>query len=277
MGFRIATNVSSITARKSLRGIGDNQQNVYAQLATGNRINKSSDDAAGLAISEKLKAQVRSFKQADRNANDGISMIQVAEGGLNEVSNILIRLRELAIQSSSDTVGETERGYTDLEYQQLKSELQRIAEVTTFNGNTLLDGKGDVLEFQVGTKNDDFQDRIVYDVGKINANLDQLGMDGLSVGSKEDAQSSLNAVDAAIDNVSGQRAILGALQNRLITTSSNLQSAVENISAANSRVRDVDYAEATASKVQNDVLSQAGTMVLAQANNSGQNALRLIG
>jgi flagellin len=252
-------------------------ERTYANLSTGSRINVSSDDAAGLAISEKLKATIRSQKQAERNTNDGISMIQVAEGGLNEASNILIRLRELAIQSSSDTVGAVEREYTDMEYQQLKLELQRISETTTFNGNKLLDGNGNKLDFQIGTRNDDFQDRIVYDVGKINVGLEALSLGDLASNTKEAAQNGLNTIDSAIENVSGQRAILGALQNRLITTGSNLSTSIENFSAANSRIRDVDYAEATADLTKGNILQTAGTSVLAQANSSGNAALRLIG
>lgn len=277
MGFRISTNVSSLGAQKMLRKVNNNLQNNFAQLATGTRINRSSDDAAGLAISEKLKSGIRSLKQADRNTNDGISMIQTAEGGLTEVGNILIRLRELAIQSSSDTVGEVERGYTDLEYQQLKEELERISQTTKFNGNSLLNGEGETLEFQVGARNDDFQDRIKYDVGQINAGLEQLNIADLAVNTKDSAQASLEAVDSAIENVSGQRAILGALQNRLLTTSANLQTSVENMSAANSRIRDVDYAEATAKNTQNTILQAAGTSVLSQANTNPNAALRLLG
>ena len=277
MSFRIATNVPSLQARRSLRRTDQETTKTFASLSTGSRINSSADDAAGLAISEKLKATIKSNKQADRNANDGISMIQVAEGGLNEVSTILIRLRELAIQSSSDTIGETEREYTDMEYQQMKLELQRISETTKFNDNNLLDGHGQMLDFQIGMRNNDFQDRIVYDVGKINVGLEALELTDLTTKDKLSAQSSLDTVDAAIENVSGQRAILGALQNRLITTSDNLQTGIENFSAAQSRIRDTDYAEATADLTRNNILSQAGTAVLSQANSSPSGALRLIG
>ena len=277
MGFRIGTNVQSLTAQNSLKKVSASEAKTSAQLASGSRITKSSDDAAGLAISEKLKANIRSSQQANRNANDGISMIQVAEGGLNESANILTRLRELAIQSASDTIGDTERDYTDKEYQQLKGEMERISKTTNFNGVSLLDGSSDKLEFQVGTGNDEVNDRIAYDPSAINAGLAELGMDGQSVSSKEGAQDSLEQVDKAIATVSGQRATLGALQNRLVSTSSNLEVSVENMSAANSRIRDVDYAEATAKSAQNNILKAAGTSVLAQANNSSQGALRLIG
>lgn len=277
MGFRIGTNVQSLTAQNSLKKVSNSEAKTSAQLASGSRITKASDDAAGLAISEKLKANIRSSQQANRNANDGISMIQVAEGGLNESSTILTRLRELAIQSASDTIGDTERDYTDKEYQQLKSELDRISQTTNFNGVNLLDGSSEALDFQIGTGNDDFKDRITYDPAEINSGLAELGMDGESVSTKEGAQNSLDLVDQAISTVSGQRATLGALQNRLISTSSNLEVSVENMSAANSRIRDVDYAEATAKSAQNNILKAAGTSVLAQANQSSQGALRLIG
>lgn len=277
MGFRIATNMASVSAQKSLGKVTAREGEISQQLATGSRINKSSDDAAGLAISEKLKANIRSEQQANRNANDGISMLQVAEGGLEETSNILVRLRELAIQSSSDTVGDTERGFTDKEYQQLKSEIQRISETTSFNGTKLLDGSSETLEFQIGANEDAFQNRISFDAGEAQAGLSALGIDGESVSSKEGAQGSLEKIDSAMNSISSHRANLGALQNRLQTTSANLETSVENQSAANSRIRDVDFAQATAEKASNQVLKSAGTAVLSQANASGQAALRLIG
>lgn len=277
MGFRINTNVSSISAQRSLTVNNREAEGNLAKLSSGSRITKAADDAAGLAISEKLKANIRSLKQADRNANDGISMVQTAEGGLNEVSSILTRMRELAVQTASDTVGDVERGMTNMEYQNLKLELERISQVTEFNGKKLLNGEGDTFDFQVGANNDAFQDRISYAAGQVNSRLGSLGVEELDVSSKEGSQDSLAALDGAIEKVSGQRAYLGAIQNRLTSTSNNLQTSVENMSAANSRIRDVDYADATATKAKNDILNQAGTSVLAQANMSGQNALKLIG
>lgn len=277
MGFRINTNVSSIAAQRSLSINGRESESNLAKLSSGSRITKAADDAAGLAISEKMKANIRSMKQADRNANDGISMVQTAEGGLNEVSSILTRMRELAIQTSSDTVGDVERGMTNMEYQNLKLELDRISQVTEFNGKKLLNGEGGNFEFQVGANNDAFQDRISFDAGQVNSRVDSLGVSELDVSTKNGSQESLAAVDSAIEKVSGHRAFLGAIQNRLVSTSNNLQVSVENMSAANSRIRDVDYADATATKAKNDILNSAGTSVLAQANMSGQNALKLIG
>lgn len=277
MGLRINTNVTSLAAQRTLGQNNVEQANTLGKLASGSRINRSADDAAGLAISEKLKAQIRGVNQAERNANDGISMVQIAEGGLNESSNILVRLRELAVQSSSDTVGDTERKYTDLEYQNLKQELERISQVTEFNGKKLLDGSGDKYEIQVGVNNDSFQDRIVYDAAKGNSSLDALGIAELSVGTKAASQTSLERIDQAINNISGQRAELGALQNRLTSTINNLQISSENLSTANSRIRDTDFASETAKSTRMNILTQAGSSVLAQANAQGQAALKLIG
>lgn len=277
MGLRINTNVASLQAQTSVGKVSRETQESFSKLSSGTRITKAADDAAGLAISEKLKAEIRSSQQANRNANDGISMVQVAEGGLNETSNILTRMRELAIQSSSDTVGDSERGMANLEYQQLKSEMDRISQVTEFNGKKLLNGEGDKYEFQVGTKGDEFENRIGFEASQISSGVESLGVASVEIASKEGAQESLANLDGAIEKVSGQRAILGSLQNRLVSTSNNLQTYTENMSAANSRIRDVDYAEETAKQARNSIISSAGTSVLAQANMNGQSALKLIG
>jgi flagellin len=277
MGFRINTNVASMTAQTNLNKVQKDSADSFSKLSSGSRITKSADDAAGLAISEKMKAEIRSAKQADRNANDGISMVQVAEGGLNETSNILVRMRELAIQASSDTVGETERGMSNLEYQQLKQEMDRVSQVTTFNGKKLLDGSGEKVDFQIGTGADEFENRISFEPNMLNSGTESMGVNEVEIGTKEGAQGSLTALDSAIEKISGQRAVLGALQNRLTSASTNLQTYAENMSAANSRIRDVDYAEETAKQARNTILSSAGTSVLAQANLNGQAALKLIG
>lgn len=277
MGLRINTNVASIAAQRALKVSTRDGEETMSKLASGSRINKAADDAAGLAISEKLKSHIRSSVQANRNANDGISMIQVAEGSFNEISGILTRLRELAIQSASDTVGADERRFSNMEYQNLIQEVQRISESTEFNGRKLLDGSGDKYEFQIGIMNNEFQDRISYDATKTNGTVDGLGIEGISVESKNEAQNSLGRIDQAILKVSENRAELGALQNRLVSTSTNLESMQENLSAANSRIRDLDFAQGAAANAKNQILSAAGTSVLAQANASGQNALKLIG
>jgi flagellin len=277
MGFRINTNVTALAAQRALKGNTRAVESNLNKMSSGTRITKASDDAAGLAISEKLKAQIRSVEQANRNANDGISMIQTAEGGLDEISSMLTRLRELAVQASSDTVGDTERSFTDMEYQNLKLEIERISNVTEFNGTKLLNGASDKLDFQIGIYNDQFQDRISYDAKNTNATMSSLGINDLTVSKRDTAQTSLAVVDKAIEKVSEQRSGLGAIQNRLQSTSRNLEITNENLSAANSRIRDVDYAMATADNAKLNILNQAGTSVLAQANSNGQNALRLLG
>jgi len=277
MGLRINTNVTSLAAQRTLNQNTTKKSDSLNKLSSGTRITKSADDAAGLAISEKLKAQIRSTDQATRNANDGISLIQTAEGGLGEIGNILVRMRELSIQSASDTVGNSERAFTDLEYQNLKNEIQRISEVTEFNGKKLLNGQGGQLEFQVGANNQEFQDRIKYEASLTNATLGSLEIDGLNVATKEDSQGTLASLDKAIENISGQRAFLGATQNRLSSTINNLEVTSENLSAANSRIRDTDFAAETATNTKLNILSNAGTSVLAQANATGQSALKLIG
>lgn len=277
MGFRINTNVTSLAAQRTLSQNNIGMEESLGKLSSGTRITKSADDAAGLAISEKLKSFMRGTKQAERNAGDGISMIQIAEGGLNEVSNILTRLRELSVQAASDTVGDPERKFTDLEYQNLKQEIQRISQVTEFNGKKLLNGSGDQYDFQIGINNDEFQDRISYNAQLTNSTLESLGIDSLDVSGKEGARESLGALDMAIQNIAGQRAELGAVQNRLSSTIQNLQVSNENLSAANSRIRDTDYAEETAKRAKLNILQNAGTAVLAQSNAQGSAALKLIG
>ncbi len=224
-----------------------------------------------------MKAGIRGTNQAERNANDGISMIQTAEGGLNEISNILVRLRELSVQSASDTVGDSERKFTDMEYQNLKEEIQRISSVTEFNGKKLLNGEGDKFDFQIGIHNDDFEDRISYDAATINSTMGGLDIGEITVGSKETSQDSLAKLDTAIQSVSGYRAELGAKQNRLTSVVQNLQITSENMATANSRIRDTDFAAETAQNTKLSILGQAGSSVLGQANSSGQAALKLFG
>ncbi len=277
MGLRIGTNVQSLAAQRSLGNVKKQQGSSLEKLASGSRINKAGDDAAGLAISEKLKADIRGTRQATRNAGDGISLIQTAEGGMNEVNNILIRLRELSVQSASDTIGDTERSYSDKEFQQLVTEVGRIAESTEFNGKTLLNGEGDDMDFQIGLYNDENNDRLTYQPGQSSVTTDNLGIEGLTVSSKEDSQTNLEVLDNAISTVSENRATLGALQNRLTSTINNLEVKTENLSAANSRIRDTDVAAESAELAKANILTASSTSVLAQANNSSSSALQLIG
>ena len=277
MSLRISTNVAAINAQQNLRKTNLGMERSLARLSSGYRINQAADDAAGLAISENLRGQIRGMKQASRNSEDGVSLVQVAEGGLQETSNMLIRLRELGVQASSDTIGDTERKFLDVEYQQLKSEMQRISEVTTFNGRDLLNGTGGVIDIQVGTHNDPFKDRISFDSSAANASIESLGLTAESLATKDGAQQSLSTVDKAIIYVNGMRANFGALQNRLGSTIANLAISHENYSAANSRIRDTDVAEETAEMTRNNILTQAGVSVLGQANQIQQVALKLLG
>ncbi len=277
MGMRISTNMAAITAQRQMTGSQREIQKSMAQLASGSRITKSADDAAGLAISENLKSQIRSYSQANRNANDGISLIQTAEGGLGEISNILTRLRELGIQASSDTVAEKERGMIDNEVQQLKQEAQRISVTTKFGTQSLIDGKGSTFDFQVGINNNAEEDRISYDASLADATASSLGIDGFDFKSKGGAQEALSQLDSAQSRVNGFRATLGALQNRLQSTNDNTSVMYENLSAANSRIRDTDVAMASAEMTKNNILLQASTSTLAQANQIPGMALKLIG
>jgi flagellin len=276
MGLRITTNVASLNAQKNLVGTRHQLERSLARLSSGFRINQAADDAAGLAISEKLKGQIKGLYQANRNAQDGVSLVQVAEGGLNEVSSMLIRLRELAIQASSDTIGDTERKFIDVEYQQLKSEIQRIAEVTEYNGTDLLNGTGGIMDIQVGIHNDPFKDRISFNSAAADASLEALGIVAETVSSKPGAQLSLSKVDDAIVSVNAIRANFGALQNRLQSTIQNLNIFNENLSAANSRIRDTDVAAETAEMTRNQILMRAGVSVLGQANATANMALALL-
>lgn len=276
MGLRINTNTASLNSQKTLWNTKLALDKSMEKLSSGYRINRAGDDAAGLAISENLRAQIRGLKQASRNANDGISLVQVAEGAMNELSSIMIRLRELAVQSASDTIGPVERQFLNVEYDQLISEVDRIADSTEFNGTQLLAGVGSVMDFQVGIRNNPEIDRISFDSSKADANSAALGVNLTSVADKASAQNALSAIDTAIMSVSAMRADFGALQNRLQMTISNIGNSVENMSAANSRIRDVDVAEETSEMTRNNILLQAGSSVLAQANQSANVALGLL-
>jgi flagellin len=277
MGLRINTNVSSIAAQRALGITKNNLDSNLRKLSSGERITRAADDAAGLAISEKLKGHIRGLRQAKRNSDDGVSLIQTAEGALNEVSNIIIRLRELSVQAASDTVGETERGFSNIEFQNLLEEIQRISESTEFNGRKLLNGTGGMVEVQVGIHNDPQNSRIRVDSSNLDSTLPSLGLASETIASKEGAQLSLAKLDEALQRVNGTRANLGALQNRLQSASTTIAIAEENFSAANSRIRDVDVAQETADLTRNNILSQAGVSVLAQANQSPNFALKLLG
>jgi len=277
MGLRIGTNIASMAAQRNLARTSSDEQKIFNRLASGNRITSAGDDAAGLSIAENLHAQIRSLKQAERNANDGISFVQVAEGGLSEVGNILVRLRELSIQAASDTIGDRERGFIDKEYQSLKQEIDRIANVTNFNGTPLLNGQAtkDTLEIQVGARNND-ADRIPFSIKDYDVRSDTIGIGSISAGSIDSARDSIDKLDEAIARVTGSRAGLGATQNKLQSTVNNLSIAKENLSNARSRVMDADIAEESTAMAQKQILNHAGIAVLSQANASPQLALKLL-
>lgn len=281
MGLRINTNIASLNAQKNLGRSQASLERSLDRLSSGLRITRAGDDAAGLAISESLRAQIRGLGQAQRNASDGISVIQTAEGALNEIASILIRLRELAVQSASEgSISNTERSFLNNEFSSLQSEVTRIAQATKFGGRVLLDGTlsgtGSALTFQVGINNNATVDRITLNVGNATASGLAVQATDAAVSTTASAQSALAKIDTAISSVSTLRGDLGAAQNRLQSTINALQSSVENLSAANSRIRDVDVAAETAALTRAQVLQQAGIAVLAQANVTSQVALQLL-
>ena len=277
MGLRIATNIASQSVQKNLKEVSNAGNAQLEKLSSGKRITKASDDAAGLAIATNLEAQTKGLRQATRNANDGISLIQTAEGGLNETSNILVRLRELTVQAASDTVGEQERGFLDKEYQQLSKEVDRISDSTTFNGSQLLNGKGKgSMDFQVGAFAGE-QNKITFDSSSTNSSASSIGISGTGIAEKSDALDAISNVDSAIAKVSGQRADLGSIQSRLGSTVKNLETQTINQDSARSVIQDVDVAEASASLASNNVVKNAAVSTLAQANQIPMSALRLIG
>ena len=277
MGLRISTNAASLTASRLLTKNSEDQARSYEKLASGQRINHSADDAAGLAISESLRSQVRSMAQAERNANDSISFAQVAEGGLTEVSNILIRLRELGIQAASDTIGDRERGYISEEVRSLLQEVDRISNVTNFNGTPLLNAQAPKgrLQFQVGIQSGE-QDRIEFDTEAYDVRTNTLGIDTLGFESIDGAYEGLNRIDDAMGKVLSVRSSIGALQNKLQSTVRTLGLTRENLSIARSRIADTDLAAETSELVRANILHQSGIAVLAQANTAPSQALKLI-
>jgi flagellin len=269
----IRTNIASLNAQRNLGQTQSTLDSSMSRLSSGYRITRAGDDAAGLGISTKLEAQIRSYNQAVRNANDGVSVIQTTEAALTETSSILTRLRELAMQSASDGIGDVERGYIQTEADGLVQEVDRIASVTKFNGTALL-ATATTLDFQVGvdgTTND------VISFATMAAAASDLGVSGLDVNDKAASQAALSTLDAALVNVSTARATLGAAGNRFSSAIANIQSFAEALSAANSRIKDVDVAEETSRLARSQILQQAGVSVLAQANQMPQLALKLLG
>lgn len=275
MGLRVATNVPSLVAQRNIEANSKDVGRSISRLSSGQRITSAADDSAGLAISTKLEADIRGLRQAQRNANDGVSFVQTAEGGLNEVSNILVRLRELSVQAASDTVGDEERTFINKEYSSLKDEIERIANVTTYSGKSLLNGNGSELSFQVGT-NQGESNSISYNPDEANATVSNLGIGSTAVMSKTEALDSLESLDQAISKVNNYRSSLGGMQNRLHYASNNLGSQVNSFEEARSRIADTDIAEEAAKLAQKSIMQSAGIAVLAQANSAPSSALKLL-
>lgn len=272
MGLRINTNVSALTAQRNLARITGRLQGNFARLSSGLRIVSAADDAAGLAISERMRAQVRSLTAASRATQDGISLAQTADGALSEVSNNLIRMRELAVQASNGTLATTDRGALDAEFQELIVEIGRVASQTTFNGVNLLNGVATTLDIVVGAMAGQ-----TVAVTLPDANASTLGIAALALSSASASQGALSAIDNAIDDISRARGRFGATQNRLDSTLRSILNQRDNLAASESRIRDVDIALETADLARNSILQQAAVSVLAQANLQPQLALRLLG
>ena len=279
MALRINHNIMALNAYRNLGVTQGKLSRSIEKLSSGLRITRAADDAAGLAISEQMRADIRSLNQAVRNANDGVSMLQTAEGALNEVSGMLTRMRELAAQAATGTVGDTQKQTLDSEFQHLISEINRIAEVTEFNGTKLINGalssgSAAAATFQIGIKNTS-NDRLAVDIDSMKS--DDLAISGVAISTAGLAQSALAKIDSAIGQVAAQRGTIGAVQNRLERTIANLSISAENLTAAESQIRDVDMALEMANFTKNQIMSQAGTAMLAQANLVNQSVLTLLG
>ena len=278
MSLVIQTNSASINAQRNMMQTGRSLNNSIQRLSSGLKVNSASDDAAGMAVTINLRAQIRGFEQAMENANDGIAILQTAEGSYNSISDIMIRMRELAVQSSNDSLTNKERAYLDTEFEDLTAELTRISDVAEYNGQLLLDGTaGDGsgnMVFQVGTRNTT-NDQITIQLG--NQDAATLGVDVLDLTDLANSQNAISVIDTALDTLATDRAILGSKINEMTAAVDNLATTVENLSTANSQIRDADISRESASFTKNNVLMQSGVAMLSQANSIPQMALKLIG
>lgn len=277
-GISLQTNVGSLNTQRQINKTGHQMNRAMQRLASGYRINSAQDDAAGLGISERLKAQVRGLAQASRNANDGLSVVQTAEGVMGEISDILIRMRELTVQSASDSVTNTERAYINSEFTELKSEIGRLTASTKFNGQTLLDGSFTSKDFQVGFEKGTTADMVIQvSIANVNASGLAINSSLALADTKTNANIAMVSLDTALDSVNSARATLGSKGNRLLSAAAAVDQTRETLSAANSRIRDADVAVETSNFSKSQVLMQAGVAMLSQANTSPQLALRLLG
>jgi len=276
MSMVINTNSVSLNAQGNLAKTSRGLSSTFENISSGLRINNAADDAAGLAVAENLDAEQRSLRQAHRNTNDGISVIQTAEGATNEVGDMLKRMRELAVQSSSETLADSERAYIQDEFTQLTEEVDRIADVTEFNGQSLANvSGGGTMNVQVGIHNST-DDRIAITLGDLSADTLKVDSSNMKLSTSASAQEAITAIDTAIDSVNKHRSNYGAVQNRLESALNNLETYTENVATAESRIRDADFAHETAEMSKFQIMQQAGTAILGQANGLGQGALRLI-
>ncbi len=279
MSISLLTNVTSLQAQQNLSKSQDALSQSIQRLSSGMRINSAADDAAGLGISESLSADIKSLGQAQQNANDAVSLSQVAEGGMSQMQDIVSRMRQLAVESSNSTLGSTQRGYIQTEFTQLSSEINRISSTTNFNGQNLLDGSASSgLTFQVGIYNTS-NDRLSMSITRLAVSTlgsTSLHLASCSLSTATNAQAALGAFDAAINQLSTSRANLGAVQNRMQVAISNLSTTTTNLTAANSGITDTDIASETANMTQENILQQAGISVLSQANQIPSAALKLL-
>jgi flagellin len=273
MALTVRTNLSAMSAYNTLSRTQNSLSGTLGRISSGLRVNSAADDAAGLGVATKLNSQATSMEQAMRNANDGISIIQTAEGATNEVTNILNRMRELAVQSSSETLADSERAYINEEFDQLNQELDRIASVTEFNGVQLADGSTTTIAAQVGINNATTS-RISISLGDLRATV--LGVGTLDLSTSTGAQSALDSIDSALDVVSSQRASLGAVQNRLDSSLSNSANYLESLRAAESQIMDADFAKESTEMTKLQIMQQAGVAALAQAKGINDAVLSLL-
>ncbi len=276
MALTVNTNIASMRAFTNLSRTSRNLQESFQRISSGLRITKAADDAAGLGVAESLDAQERSARQAMRNTNDGISIVQTAEGSTNEVANIVKRMRELAVQASSETLASTERAYVQSEYLSLESEVERISQVTEFNGIALANGTNSVLNVQVGIM-DSSNDRLAITLGDLRVTTLGIDSGSIDMSTAAGAQAAITTLDTALDTLNGYRSDYGATQNRLDSALTNMETYAENLASAQSQIRDADFAWETAQLSKHQVMSQAGTSILAQANQVTQGAISLLG
>jgi flagellin len=276
MAIVVNSNTTAMNALGHLNRTNRGLTSTFARISSGLRINSASDDGAGLAVAENLEADARSLKQAQRNTHDGISVVQTAEGATNEIGDILKRMRELAVQSSSETLHNNERSYIQDEFEQLTAEVDRIADVTEFNGIALGNNANSQLNVQVGIRNT-ADDRVAIELGDLRASALKVNTGSVSMSTVTSARSALQTIDTALDSVNSYRSDYGSVQNRLESALNNLETYTENVAGAESRIRDADFAFETAEMSKYNIMQQAGVAILSQANGISQGALRLIG